>query len=63
MTWAKLNELQVREIFDLSQKGDTSQKQIADKYNVSPAAINLIVKGKNWAYLNLLKGGDANERK
>lgn len=49
---SKLTEDMVKQIPNLLQQG-LKPKQIADKFGVSRAAINLIRKGENWKYLNL----------
>lgn len=46
---AKLSEKQVREILSLA--GIINQRQIAKQFNVHPATICLILKGKNWSHL------------
>jgi hypothetical protein len=48
---AKLNRRQVREIRRRWVAGSVNQKVLAAEYGVSPAAISLIVRGKNWAWL------------
>lgn len=49
---SKLTEDMVKQIPNLLQQG-LSSNQIANKFGVSRAAINLVRKGKNWKYLKL----------
>ncbi len=46
---AKLTEKDVLEIYQL--KGILSAKEIGERYNVSKNTVNLILRGKKWAYL------------
>lgn len=48
---AKLRESQVLQIPELLK--EKTVHEIAQMFNVTPDAIRLIVRGKNWAYLNL----------
>lgn len=48
-TSAKLTEVQVREIRSL--KGKFTQKQVSEKYGISPTNVSAIQAGKAWAWL------------
>lgn len=48
---SKLIESDVKEIRRLSLIGDKTRTEIARMFGVSPAAVYLIMKGKNWAHV------------
>jgi hypothetical protein len=48
----KLKEVDVLNIKQLLSQGNVQQVEIARMYNVTPTAILLIKKGKNWSWLN-----------
>lgn len=56
VNFAKLKEFQVIEILKLFKIG-RSNKEIAEIYNVTSEAINLIRLGKNWKYISSLNNG------
>jgi len=45
---AKLREEQIPQIVSLYRSGDFTQRQLADKFKISPTMISFIVNGKNW---------------
>lgn len=50
---SKLNEEKVREIKRLLFESDLTQKQIADKFEVSPGRITEIKNGKSWKHVQV----------
>ena len=52
---AKLNEEQVKEIYNLSLKKELTQEQIAKIYNISRTVVSSITLGKTWKHLKLIK--------
>ena len=46
---SKLTESEVREIRRVYQAGGWSLKRLGERYGVSPSAVWLIMKGKNWS--------------
>jgi DNA-binding XRE family transcriptional regulator len=48
----KLTEQDVREIKRLLAEGDTTQKEIANMFNVAPATISQINLGKTWTHVS-----------
>lgn len=50
---AKLSEAQVREVFDLYGAGGFRQEDLAARFGVSKAAVQLVLSGKNWGHLGL----------
>jgi len=48
---AKLTEDQVREIRRLYATGNFSQRELARRFDVSPATINLVIHGKRWRHI------------
>ena len=48
---AKLNDIKVREIRRLYKAGSLSQYKLADIFNVSQQAINLVVNNKRWGHV------------
>jgi hypothetical protein len=51
MPWSKLTESEVLEIRRLHSEGGSSHRKLGQLFNVSPAAIGLIVRRKNWSKL------------
>jgi hypothetical protein len=49
---AKLTEEKVREIRKLYSEKEITQKDLANKYNVTRGAIGFIVRNERWGYLN-----------
>lgn len=48
---AKLNEKKVKEIRDIYNKKEMSQKELAFKYGVSPGAISWVITKKSWEHV------------
>ena len=51
---AKLNERQVKEIYDLYLGKELTQKEIAKIYNIDRTIVSGITIGKYWKHLNLV---------
>jgi hypothetical protein len=47
--WAKLNEMQVKEIRAL--KGTFCRRELAARFGISLRSVGMILNGKTWAWL------------
>jgi hypothetical protein len=54
---AKLTEKEVSEIRALYNTGKHAQQKLAEMFSVSQNQISLIVRGKNWQAVNVLRSG------
>jgi DNA invertase Pin-like site-specific DNA recombinase len=46
-----ITEAQALEIYKLAQEGVLTQKEIAQKYNITRSNVSAIKRGKSWSYI------------